>query len=157
MSRMPHYLTKEGLEKITHDLHKMKTVNRKEVIERIAEAKELGDLRENAEYAEAKDDQAMLESKILEYENILKNVVIIDGSQDRSKLKSAQIGATVTVQYDSQTVSYQIVGSEEADPMERRISNESPLGRAFLGKQVGEKVMVKVPRGEFEYIIVDIT
>ncbi|MBI2644749.1 transcription elongation factor GreA [Candidatus Uhrbacteria bacterium] len=153
---MPHYLTKEGLERLAQDLHRMKTVARREVIERIAEAKELGDLRENAEYAEAKDDQAMLESKILEYENILKNAVIIDNIQDQTGLVSVQIGATVTVEYDSQTASYQIVGSEEADPIARRISNESPLGRAFLGRRVGEKVMVKVPRGEFEYVIVDI-
>jgi len=153
---MPHYLTKDGLERLTQDLLRMKTVARKEVIERIAEAKELGDLRENAEYAEAKDDQAMLESKILEYENILKNTVIIDDGKFTSGTASVQIGATVTVQYDSQTASYQIVGSEEADPMARRISNESPLGRAFLGKQIGEKVMVRVPRGEFEYVIVDI-
>jgi len=134
----------------------MKTIARKEVIERIAEAKELGDLRENAEYAEAKDDQAFLESKISECENIFKNAVIIDDIQPGSGLASVQIGATVTVKYDSQETSYKIVGSEEADPVARRISNESPLGRAFLGKRIGERVMVRVPRGEFEYVILDI-
>lgn len=153
---MPHYLTKEGLERLKQDLNRMKTIARKEVIERIAEAKELGDLRENAEYAEAKDDQALLEAKISEYENIFKNAVIIDEMQAHSGTTSVQIGATVTVQYDSQKSSYQIVGSEEADPMARRISNESPLGRAFLGKRIGEKVLVRVPRGEFEYVILDI-
>lgn len=153
---MPHYLTKEGLERLKQDLNRMKTIARKEVIERIAEAKELGDLRENAEYAEAKDDQALLEARIAECENIFKNAVIIDEIQAHSEVESVQIGATVTVQYDSQQASYQIVGSEEADPMARRISNESPLGRAFLGKRVGEKVMVRVPRGEFEYVILEI-
>lgn len=153
---MPHYLTKEGLQRLKQEFAHMKTVARKEVIERIAEARELGDLRENAEYAEAKDDQAMLESKILEYESMIKNAVIIDEIQSRSGTAHVQIGATVTVKYDSQQASYQIVGSEEADPLARRISNESPLGRAFLGKRVGEKVLVKVPRGDFEYVIVDI-
>lgn len=153
---MPHYLTKEGLLRLKQDLDQMKTVARKEVIERIAEAKELGDLRENAEYAEAKDDQALLEAKISEYENIFKHAVIIDDMPSGSELANVQIGATVTVQYDSQQTSYQIVGSEEADPVARRISNESPLGRAFLGKRVGERVMVRVPRGEFEYLILDI-
>ncbi len=153
---MSQYFTKEGFERLKQELHRMKTVARKVVVERIAEAKELGDLRENAEYAEAKDDQALLEAKISEYEYSFKNAVIIDDTLSHSEMTSVRIGATVTVQYDSQVASYQIVGSEEADPVARRISNESPLGRAFLGKSIGEKVMVKVPRGEFEYVIVDI-
>ncbi len=151
---MKHYLTKDGLEKLKSDLANMKTVLRKEVIERIASAKELGDLKENAEYAEAKDDQAMLESKIAEYEMILKEAMIIE-DQEHSSTK-VSIGSSVTVKSGDNLCTYQIVGSEEADPITFRISHESPLGKSFLDKAVGETVTVKVPKGEFEYVIMEI-
>lgn len=151
---MSHYLTKEGLEKLKADLERMKTVARKEVIERIAAAKELGDLKENAEYAEAKDDQAMLESRIAEYEQILKVAIIID--ETKGSKTHVSIGSTVTVKSGENLCTYTIVGSEEADPITFKISHESPLGRSFLNKQVGESVMVKVPKGEFEYVIMEI-
>lgn len=151
---MAHYLTKEGLEKLKSELARMKTVMRKEVIERIASAKELGDLKENAEYAEAKDDQAMLESRIAECEQILKLAVIIEEKQGSKTMVS--IGSTVTVKCGENLCSYTIVGSEEADPITFKISHESPLGRSFLNKQVGDMVMVKVPKGEFEYVILEI-
>lgn len=151
---MAHYLTREGLEKMKKELAHMKTVSRKEVIERIASAKELGDLKENAEYAEAKDDQAMLESRIAEYEQILKQAVIIAETKGAKTMVS--IGSTVTVKCGDNLCSYTIVGSEEADPITFKISHESPLGKSFLNKQVGEAVMVKVPKGEFQYVIVEI-
>lgn len=151
---MAHYLTKEGLEKMKNELETMKAVMRREVIERIAAAKELGDLKENAEYAEAKDDQAMLESKILEYETIIKRATIID--EERGEKTQVSIGSTVTVKCGDNLCTYTIVGSAEADPISFRISHESPLGRSFLNKQVGETVMVKVPKGEFEYVIMEI-
>lgn len=151
---MPHYLTKDGLEKLTADLAHMKSVLRREVIERIAAAKELGDLKENAEYAEAKDDQAMLECKIAEYEQIVKQAVIIE---DKKGVKTqVSIGSTVTVKCGDNLCAYMIVGSEEADPITFKISHESPLGKSFLNKQVGESVTVKVPKGEFEYVIMEI-
>ena len=139
---------------MTLDLEQMKTVARKEVIERIAAAKELGDLKENAEYAEAKDDQAMLESRIAEYEQILKNAILI--AETSGSKTHVSIGSTVTVKCGDNVCTYMIVGSSEADPITFRISHESPLGRSFLNKKVGESVMVKVPKGEFEYVIVEI-
>ncbi len=151
---MTHYLTKDGLEKLKTELDHMKTVLRKEIIDRIAAAKELGDLRENAEYAEAKDEQAMLESKILEYETTLKQAVVIDETPSQHSVVA--IGSTVTIKTNGTSATYMIVGSEEADPLSSKISHESPLGRAFLGKKVGEKVTVAAPRGEFEYEIVKI-
>lgn len=133
----------------------MKGAARREVIERIASAKELGDLKENAEYAEAKEDQALLESKISEVEAILKDAVLID--EDRgANTTIVQVGSTVVVECKGTKCTYTIVGTEEADPIQAKISNESPLGKAFLHKGRGDKVLVRVPKGEFEYIIVDI-
>ncbi len=147
---MMHYLTREGFLKLKNELEYLKTVARKEVIERIASAKELGDLKENAEYAEAKDDQGMIESKILEIEETLKRSVIIDDTK-QGKQTTVTIGSTVGVVCDSKKCEYMIVGTDEADPSTSKISFESPLGRAFLNKRVGEIVLIKVPKGEVEY------
>lgn len=152
---MPHYLSKAGLKKSQDALDRLKTVARKEVIERIAAAKELGDLKENAEYAEAKDDQAMLESKIAELESILKDVILIE-DQKTSDTHTVQIGSRVRVECNGSVCVYTVVGSEEADPSALKISNESPLGKAFLHRSPGERVIVRAPRGEFEYYIVGI-
>lgn len=151
---MKHYLTKEGLEKLKQELAHMKTVMRKEVIERIMIAKDLGDLKENAEYAEAKDDQAMLEAKITEYETIVKQAEIIN-EQTRTSNK-VSIGSKVKVECSGAICTYTIVGSEETDPANAKISHESPIGKAFLNKQVGEFAIVKVPKGEFKYVILEI-
>ncbi|MBI4272241.1 transcription elongation factor GreA [Candidatus Uhrbacteria bacterium] len=152
---MPHYLTKPGLKKLQSELELLKTSARREVIDRIAAAKELGDLKENAEYAEAKDDQAMLESKIAEMEATLKDAVLIE--EERSEGSTVvQVGSRVHVECNGNRCMYTIVGTEESDPSALRISNESPLGRAFLNKSRGDKVVVRVPKGEFEYIVVEI-
>ncbi len=155
MGSMQHFLTKEGYIKLKNELEYLKTVARKEVIERIATAKELGDLKENAEYAEAKDDQGHIESKILELEDTLKNAVIVDEGK-KGKQTHATIGSNVVVVCDDRRCSYAIVGPEEADPSESKISFESPLGKAFLNKEVGDSVTIKVPRGEFTYKILEI-
>lgn len=152
---MTHYLTREGYLKLKNELEYLKTVARKEVIERIASAKELGDLKENAEYAEAKDDQGMIESKILEIEETLKKAEIIEDSKP-GKQSVVGVGSTVIVSCDSKKCEYMIVGTDEADPASWRISYESPLGRAFLHKKAGDKVSVKVPKGEFVYSIIEI-
>lgn len=148
-----HYLTKEGLEKLKKDLEHLKTVARKEVVERIAAARDLGDLKENSEYAEAKDDQAMLEGKIIEFETVLREAQVID--EDRGSA-NVTIGSTVTVSFDDKDYTYTIVGPEEADPQQSKISHESPLGKAFLGKKKGDKALVRAPRGEFTYTIKEI-
>ena len=152
---MPHYLTKPGLKKLQDELEFLKAGARREVIDRIAAAKELGDLKENAEYAEAKDDQAMLESKIAEIEATLKDAVLIE-EEHSSSSTVVQVGSRVHVECNGTRCMYTIVGTEESDPAALRISNESPLGRAFLNKSRGDKVVVRVPKGEFEYIVVEI-
>lgn len=153
---MQHYLTREGYEKLKEELEYLKSVARREVIERIATAKELGDLKENAEYAEAKEDQGMIEAKILELEEAFKNAVIVDDEKKKSIPTHVSIGSTVMVSCDSMTCEYMIVGIEEADPAASKVSFESPLGRAFLGKKVGDQAVVMAPRGEYVYMIKEI-
>lgn len=151
---MPHYISSEGLEKLKKELDELKNVKRKEVIERIAKAKELGDLAENAEYSEAKDEQGFIEGRIIELEKLISEAIVIDKNKESSDV--VVIGSQVKVRYDGETKLYTIVGSKEANPEENKISNESPLGQAFLGRKVGDIVKVSAPKGETEYEILEI-
>lgn len=153
---MKYYITQEGLEKLKKELEVLKTVKRKEIIERIRNAKELGDLSENAEYAEAKDEQSFIEGRILEIENFINKAVIIDANSKDTGIVS--VGNTVIISCEGGVgkKEYTIVGSNEANPAHGKISNESPLGKAFLGKKIGEKVEVVVPRGKIICEIVNI-
>lgn len=148
------YFTQEGLEKIKKSLEDLKSVRRKEITERIEEALKLGDLSENAEYQEAKDEQGMNEARIRELEEVLKNAVVI--SSDKSERKCVDVGCTIRVKYNGQEKEFTIVGPSEANPAKGFISNESPAGEAFLGKKVGDKVNIEVPVGKIEYKILDI-
>ncbi|MCC3866062.1 transcription elongation factor GreA [Terrisporobacter petrolearius] len=149
-------LTQEGYNKIEEEVEYLKTVKRKEVAERIKVAISFGDLSENAEYDEAKNEQAQVEERIVKLENILRKAVIIDESQIDSNIVT--IGSTVKV-YDTdfeEEVEYTIVGSAEADPYNGKISNESPVGSALIGKHKGDDVEVQVPNGVAIYKILDI-
>lgn len=146
------YITKEGLEKLKKELQGLKTVRRPEIISRIQRAKELGDLSENAEYQEAKDDQGFTEGRILELQDSINNALIING-ENQQKSDLVQIGSTITVSGDDQKQKFTIVGSKEANPAQGKISNESPLGEAFLGRRVGDELKIKVPRGVVKYKI----
>lgn len=148
-----YYLTEEKLEEIKKELESLKTEGRKEVAEHLKKAKEYGDLSENAEYTEAKEEQQRLESRIAELENIIRNAIII-----KKKLKSekVEVGSTVHLKRDGKLYKYVIVGVDEADPSAGKISNESPLGRALLGKKVGENVEVLAPSGKIIYKIIKI-
>lgn len=148
------YLTPEGLEKIKQKLHHLKTVKRKEIADRIKTAKELGDLSENAEYQDAKDEQAFNEGQILELENIIRNAVVFSKN---GQTDIVEIGNTVKVKVNGQEKEFTIVGSNEADPPKGRISNESPIGMALLGKRKGEKVEVEAPGGKNKYKILEIS
>ena len=150
-------LTKEGLQKLQEELAQLKTSGRKEVAERLAEAVSYGDLSENSEYDEAKNQQAFIEGRILELEDQVKNAEIIEG-KDAAAKGMIQIGSTVTLQREGESESheYTIVGSTEADPMMRKISNESPVGEAIIGKKVKAKVKVVAPGGTFEYSILKV-
>ena len=150
MNNKPTYLSKEGLEKLRAELDEMVTVKRPEVANRIHDAKEHGDLSENAEYEDAKNEQAFVEGRIQTLEALIKNATIIDENHSTDHV---QIGSTVSVESGDGKETFTIVGSAEAKPGEGRISNESPVGRALLGKKKGEKVVVKVPAGDFTYKI----
>ena len=147
------YVTKEGLEKLQAELYDLKKVQRPEMINRLEAAKALGDLSENAEYHEAKDTLAFTEGKIRDIEYKLNNIVLIDEDSVGGKI---QIGSTIEVEANGKKRTYQIVGSTEADPLAGRISNESPLGFAFLGRKKGDDVPVEAPSGRVIYKIVDV-
>lgn len=151
MEEKKNYLTAEGLEKIQAELDDLKNNKRKEIAQRISDAKELGDLSENAEYHEAKDEQGFAETRILELEQMLRNAELIKHTKNSS---TVQIGSTVSIaSKQSGEMTITIVGSSEASPAEKKISNESPLGDALLGRSVGESVLVTTPGGEMKYTI----
>ncbi len=152
-------LTKEGLEKIREELEYLKTTKRLEIAQRLKEAISYGDLSENAEYEEAKNDQAFIEGRILELEQQVKNAKIITEHSAKSSSKTIDIGSIVTVRNvtdDDEAETYTIVGSMEADPIAHKISNESPVGRALLGKTKGESVIVDAPAGKFTYEVIKV-
>jgi transcription elongation factor GreA len=149
----PQYISAEGLEKLKAELDELTNVKRPEVAQRIHDAKEHGDVTENAEYEDAKNEQAFIEGRIQALTSIIKNAVIIDEKHSRTVV---QIGSTVTIQGDNGKERYTIVGSAEAAPEEGRISNESPVGRALLGKRKGDQVTVSVPAGDSTYTVVSI-
>ncbi len=144
-------LTKEGLQKLEEELDDLKSVHRREVNERIRQAKEFGDISENAEYEDAKQEQAFVEGRILKVESMIRNARIIDASLYNSD--EVHLGATVKVKdaKSGQLHEFTIVGSTEADPVNHRLSNESPLGSALMGKKKGETVAVTTPRGIMSY------
>ena len=154
MNNKPTYLSKEGLTKLRSELDEMISVKRPEVANWIHDAKEHGDLSENAEYEDAKNEQAFVEGKIQTLEALIKNATIID---ENHSTEHVQIGSTVSVESTDGAETFTIVGSAEAKPGEGRISNESPVGRALLGKRKGDKILVRVPAGDFSYKIVSIT
>lgn len=149
-------LTNKGKEKIEAELEQLKTVRRKEIAGRIKQAIEFGDISENSEYDEAKNEQAQIEERIMKLENILKKAVIID--EDDISTEMVSVGSKVHLREngDENEVSYTIVGSAEADPYEAKISNESPVGRALLGKKIGDKVEVQIPDGVTLYEVMKI-
>jgi transcription elongation factor GreA len=147
-------ITQEGYDKIKEEVEYLSKVKRKEIAERIERAKELGDLSENAEYSEAKDAQALNEGRVIELNNILKNVSIIE--PDKKKRGQVGIGSVVKVSVNGKNKEYTIVSFNESDPLNGKISNESPLGTAFLGRKKGEKVSVETPKGMVNYKIIDI-
>ena len=149
-------LTQEGYIKLEEELEYLKAVKRKEVAERLKVAISFGDLSENAEYDEAKNEQAKLEEQILKLDEKLRKAVIIDESQ--IDLDIVMVGSIVKL-YDfdfDEEIEYSIVGSAEADPFEGKISNESPVGKALLGARVGEVVEVQVPDGANKFKVLDI-
>ncbi len=150
-------LTDEGLKKLEEELEHLKTVTRKEVADKIKVALSFGDLSENSEYDEAKNEQALVESRIAQIEAMLKNVKLLD--EDEISNDMISVGSKVKLfdkEFDEE-VDYQIVGSTEADPLQGRISDESPLGKFLLGHKVGDVVEVETPGGICIYEVLEIT
>ncbi|MCI8360440.1 MAG: transcription elongation factor GreA [Clostridiales bacterium] len=150
------FLTDEGLKKYEQELEDLRTNKRKEIADKIKVALSFGDLSENSEYDEAKNEQAKVEARIFELEAMLKNVKIID--DDELNSERVGIGSKVRVldlEFDEE-LDYQVVGSAEADPLEGKISDESPVGKALLGHTTGETVVAEAPAGELRFKILEI-
>lgn len=148
-------LTKERLEELEKELVYLKTVREREVAEQIKEARSFGDLSENSEYDEAKNEQGKLFSRIAEIENILSNYEILETLAEGTD--SVVIGCRVTVKDEDGEETYAIVGTQEANPAKGRISDESPFGKALMGHKVGDQVIYEVESGTFNYTIVKIS
>lgn len=150
-------ITEDGLSKLKNELEVLKTQGRADIAEKIKVARGYGDLSENSEYDEAKNEQAKIEARIAEIEIMLKNVEIIEDV--KGKAKTVVIGVKVKaldMEFDEEC-EYRVVGSTEANPLEGKISDESPLGKALLGKKIGDEVIVDAPAGELKFKILEIT
>jgi transcription elongation factor GreA len=153
VNNKPAYVSREYLEQARSELDEMVNVRRAEVAARIQEAKEHGDITENAEYEDAKNEQAFIEGRIQTLSALIKNAVIID---ETTSTTHVQIGSVVELEGEDGKETYKIVGSAEASPAEGKISNESPVGRALLGRKKGDRITVSVPAGDSVYKIVSI-
>lgn len=147
------YLTRDGLKNIQEKLHSLKTVRRREIADAIHTAKEQGDLSENAEYVNAKEEQRRIETQIAELESTLKQARVIT----KADTDMVSVGNTVTLLCDGAEKIYHIVGSNEADPLNSKISNESPMGQALMGKKKGDKVLIPTPAGNKDCQVKDIS
>ena len=154
---MANYISKERLEELRSQLEELKRNKRKEIAKRIENAISLGDLSENAEYHEAREEQAFNEGKIQELEDLIRNAVIIKENGHQKTKNVAEVGDKVEVAKNGENQTFSIVGSTEADPSQRKISNESPLGKALLGRAVGEEIKVTTPSGQAMYKILRIS
>src|SRR5699024_7337151 len=149
------YMTEEGKQKLEDELHTLKTVKRKEVVERIKIARDFGDLSENSEYDSAKEEQAFVESRIAQVEKMIRNSVIIENNHDEN---TVGLGKKVTFIElpDGEEETYRIVGSAEADPFEGKISNDSPMAKSLLGHEKGTEVSVATPGGDIQVKILEV-
>ena len=158
MSEKTTYLTREGRAKLEAELEELQTDGRKQVAERIAAAKELGDISESGEYEDAKNSQALLEGRIRDIKNMLSRAQIIEDGVNGKNVEEVRVGCSVTVRIDDEDEdeTWTIVGSAEANPREGKVSNESPIGAALLGKRPRQKVTVQTPSGVMNLTIVKI-
>ncbi len=146
-------ISREGYQKLVDELNMLTTQRRREIAERIEQAKELGDLSENAEYSDAKEDQAFNEGRILELSNLLKTLTVVDPPVD----SRVGMGSKLVVETNAGQKEFTIVSFNEADPLNGKISNESPLGRALLNHVAGDKIKVNTPKGYVEYTIISVS
>ncbi|MBU8905545.1 transcription elongation factor GreA [Desertibacillus haloalkaliphilus] len=151
-----HYMTLEGKQKLEEELEYLKTEKRKEVVERIKVARSFGDLSENSEYDSAKEEQAFVEGRISQIEKMIRNAEIIEEDDSNSTIVSLGKSVKFIELPDGEEEEYTIVGSAESDPLEGKISNDSPMAQSMLGKHVGDVVVVNTPGGEMEIKILEV-
>jgi transcription elongation factor GreA len=150
------FVTKQGLEELKAELSDISKVKRPQVLERVSQARAMGDLSENSEYTAAREELSLIDSRIEELGEMLKKVEIIDESKAAKKGSHIQLGSTVTVKINGKKEVFELVGEWEADPAEKKISHESPLGKALIGKNINDKIEVEAPAGKIMYHIVEI-
>ncbi|MFD1413957.1 transcription elongation factor GreA [Oceanobacillus jeddahense] len=150
------YMTQEGKDKLEEELHYLKTDRRQEVVERIKVARDFGDLSENSEYDAAKDEQAFVEQRITQVENMIRNAVIIENDNENPDVVALGKSVTFVELPDGDEETYTIVGSAEADPFEGKISNDSPMAKSLLGQEIGKEVSVSTPAGDIEVRITNV-
>jgi len=154
MDKKQFFVTNKGLEELKSELENLQKKKRAEVVERVAAARSMGDLSENSEYHAAKEELSLVDGRIEELEEIIKKVQII--KEDKKGSKVIQLGSQVTIKVNGKEEVFSLVGEWEADPHEKKISHESPLGKALIGKKPGEKVEVEAPAGKIAYHILKI-
>ena len=150
------YLTKEGLAELKKEYAELSTVKRPDILERVSQARSMGDLSENAEYVAARDELSFIDGRIDELEELVKQAVLIQDSHSTGN-SAIKLGSTVTVTVKGKKEVFTVVGEWEADPKDKKISHESPLGKALIGKKVGEKVEVEAPAGILGYTIISVS
>lgn len=150
------FVTKEGLEELKKELVELSDTKRPQVIDRVSQARSMGDLSENSEYTAAREELSLLDGRIEELTDIIKGANIIDENHKSGKGATVQLGSSITVSAGSKKEEFALVGEWEADPKNKKISHESPLGKALIGKMIGEKVEVEAPAGKVIYTIVGI-
>lgn len=156
MDKKKIFVTKQGLEELKNELKDLEKVKRPQVLERVSAARAMGDLSENSEYTAAREELSLMDGRIEELQEILKKAEIIEEKGSAKNSSQVELGSSVTVKINGKHEVFSLVGEWEADPHEKKISHESPLGQALLGKSVGEKVDVDAPAGKITYHIVEI-
>ena len=151
------FVTKQGLEELKVELRDLEKTKRPQVLERVSQARAMGDLSENSEYTAAREELSLIDGRIEELSDMLKRVEIIDEEQASKKTNEVQLGSTVTVTINGKKEVFELVGEWEADPAEKKISHESPLGMALMGKALNDKIEVEAPAGKILYHIVEIS
>ena len=151
------YLTKEGLEELKEELNQLTTVKRPDILGRVSQARSMGDLSENAEYVAAREELSFIDGRLDELEELIKQAVLIQEPHSKGDHAVIKLGSTVSVNVKGKKEEFTVVGEWEADPKEKKISHESPLGKALLGKKTGEKIEVEAPAGTVVYTIVSVS
>ena len=151
------FVTKQGFADLNKELLDNEEVKRPQVLERVSQARAMGDLSENSEYTAAREELSLIDSRIEELQEILKNIEMIDEAKASRKTSAVQLGSTVTVKINGKKEVFELVGEWEADPQEKKISHESPLGKALIGKGLNDKIEVEAPAGKILYHIVEIS